>query len=212
VLKVPGIPVAIAALFTVMTIFSGFFFILALHLQDGLGYSPLRAGLTFAPAAAAFALVSLNWRRLPARWHGALIVGGFVLFAVAMVGLAAVLRGGSTGGVALYLIGALSGAGMAAAFSPLMTRVLLRVPVELAADATGVVVTVNQLGLLVGVATFGTLYLNLAGRLPGSATAGAFRHVSAHAEAITFLALAALAVVGVLLAIVHVLERRTANA
>ena len=81
-----------------------------------------------------------------------------------MVGLAAVLRGGGTGGVALYLIGALSGAGMAAAFSPLMTRVLLRVPVELAADATGVVVTVNQLGLLVGVATFGTLYLNLAGR------------------------------------------------
>src|SRR5690242_20746179 len=55
---------------------------------------------------------------------------------------------------------------MAAAFSPLMTRVLMSVPVELAADATGVVVTVNQLGLLVGVATFGTLYLNLAGHLP----------------------------------------------
>src|SRR5947207_1776361 len=67
VLRVPGVPVAIAALFTVMIIFSGFFFILALHLQDGLGYTPLRAGLTFAPTAAAFALVSLNWRRLPAR-------------------------------------------------------------------------------------------------------------------------------------------------
>ena len=66
VLRVPGVPVAIAALFTVMTIFSGFFFTLALHLQDGLGYTPLRAGLTFAPTAAAFALVSLNWRRLPA--------------------------------------------------------------------------------------------------------------------------------------------------
>jgi len=76
VLRVPGVPVAIAALFTVMTIFSGFFFTLALHLQDGLGYSPLRAGLTFAPAAATFALVSLNWRRLPARWHSALIVAG----------------------------------------------------------------------------------------------------------------------------------------
>ncbi len=76
VLRVPGIPVAIASLFTVMTIFSGFFFTLALHLQDGLGYSPLRAGLTFAPAAATFALVSLNWRRLPARWHSALIVAG----------------------------------------------------------------------------------------------------------------------------------------
>jgi hypothetical protein len=130
-----------------MTIFSGFFFTLALHLQDGLGFSPLRAGLTFAPAAASFA--------------------------------------------------------------PLMTRVLLRVPVELAADATGVVVTVNQIGLLAGVAAFGTLYLNLAGRLPAHAALGAFRPVSAHAEAVTFLALvAALAAVGVLRATVQVLERR----
>jgi hypothetical protein len=100
---------------------------------------------------------------------------------------------------------------MAAAFSPLMTRVLLRVPVELAADATGVVVTVNQLGLLVGVATFGTLYLNLAGRLPGPAALGAFRHVSAHAEAVTFLALAGLAAVGVALAVLHVIERHGAT-
>ena len=168
VLEVPGVPVAIAALFTVMTIFSGFFFTLALHLQDGLGYSALRAGLTFAPTAAAFALVSLNWRRLPARWHGALIIGGFVAFGAGIAALAALLRAGGSGGAGLYLAGALSGAGMAAAFSPLMTRVLLRVPVELAADATGVVVTVNQLGLLIGVATFGTLYLNLAGRCPAT--------------------------------------------
>jgi hypothetical protein len=42
----------------------------------------------------------------------------------------------------------------------------MRVPVADAADATGVIVTVNQLALVVGVATFGTLYLNLAGRLP----------------------------------------------
>ncbi len=72
-------------------------------------------------------------------------------------------------------------------------------------------VTVNQLGLLVGVATFGTLYLNLAGRLPAALSAhgafGAFRHVSAHAEAIAFLALAGLAAVGVALAITHVIER-----
>jgi len=128
-----------------------------------------------------------------------------------MAGLAGVLRSGGTGGVATYLLGGLSGAGMAAAFSPLMTRVLLSVPVELAADATGVVVTVNQLGLLVGVATFGTLYLNLAGRLPGHAL-DAFRHVSAHAEAMTFVALAALAAIGVALAITHVAERHTTPA
>src|SRR4029079_19749912 len=210
VLGVPGVPVAIAALFTVMIIFSGFFFTLALHLQDGMGYTPLRAGLTFPPTAAAFALVSLNWRRLPARWHGALIVGGFVTFTVTIASLAWVLHSGGTGAAAIYLIGAITGAGMAAAFSPLMTRVLMSVPVELAADATGVVVTVNQLGLLVGVATFGTLYLNLAGRLPGAPPGdalNAFRHVSAHAEAVTFLARAALAILGAALAITHVINR-----
>ena len=41
---------------------------------------------------------------------------------------------------------------MAAAFSPLMTAVLMRVPVADAADATGVIVTVNQLALVIGVA------------------------------------------------------------
>ena len=59
-----------------------------------------------------------------------------------------------------------------------------------------------------GVATFGTLYLNLAGHLPTAPTAlAAFRHASAHAESTTFLALAALAAIGVALAITHLIER-----
>jgi len=61
---------------------------------------------------------------------GALIIGGLVAFGAATAAMAAVLRAGGTGEAGLYLIGALSGAGMAAAFSPLMTRVLLHVPVE----------------------------------------------------------------------------------
>ena len=61
-----------------------------------------------------------------------------------MAGLAGAVRGGGAGATGICLLAGLSGAGLAAAFSPLMTRVLLRVPVELAADATGVVVTVNQ--------------------------------------------------------------------
>ena len=210
VLTLPGVSVAIGALFVVMTVFGGFFFSFALHLQDGLGDSALRAGLTFAPSAAAFGLVSLNWRRLPQAMHGAVIVAGFVTVAISMVLLALLLRGGGDGGVGIYFVAMLVGIGMAAAFSPLMTRVLLRVPVELAADATGVVATVNQLGIVVGVATFGTLYLNLAGHLPAGASALAFRHVSAHAEATTFLALAGLAAVGAILAIIHLAERRHA--
>ncbi len=205
-LRQPGVRSGIGGLFAVMVVFSGWFFAFALHLQDGLGDSPLRAGLTFAPAAGAFALVSLNWRRVPARFHHALIIGGYLANAAGMLGLAALLRSGGSGGVALYLIAALAGAGMAAAFSPLMTRVLMQVPVAIAADATGVIVTVNQLGFVAGVATFGTLYLNLAGRLPagGAAAAAAFLHASAHAEAVTFVAIAGLALLGGMLATLHV--------
>ena len=105
------------------------------------------------------------------------------------------LRSGGSGGFWLYLALALIGMSMASAFSPLMTSVLMRVPVADAADATGVVVTVNQLALVTGVASFGAIYLNLAGPLPASAD-GAFRVLSAHAEFLTCLVLASVALAG----------------
>jgi hypothetical protein len=107
---------------------------------------------------------------------------------------------------------AMIGAGMAAAFSPLMTGVLMRIPVADAADATGVIVTVNQLGLVVGVATFGTLYLNLAGALPAAPSLGAFRLLSAHAGTVTIVALAAAAAMGGVLAGLRELSLRPARA
>jgi MFS family permease len=192
-LKQRGIPSGVAGLFVVMTAFGGWFFAMALQLQDGLGESPLRAGLTFVPAAGTFALVSLNWRRLPARTHNWLPAIGFVLNAAGLVALA---RVGTHEGIGLYVFGAVAGAGMATAFSPLMTRVLTRVPVALAADASGVIVTVNQLALVVGVAVFGTIYLNVVGRL-GTGQA------AAHATTVTFLALAAFALAGSVLAALH---------
>src|SRR3984957_16268028 len=169
-LAAPGIAAGIGGMFTLMAIFGGWLFVFTLHLQDGLGYSALRSGLTFVPAALAFAFVGLNWRRVPAAAHHLLIVGGFVLNAGALVGLGLLLRDGGTGGVATYVLAAISGGGMAAGFGPLMTRVLSRVPVAIAADASGVIVTVNQLGIVGGVATFGTLYLNLAGLHAGALT------------------------------------------
>ena len=98
---------------------------------------------------------------------------------------------------------------MAAAFSPLMTAVLMRVPVADAADATGVIVTVNQLALVVGVATFGTLYLNLAGQLP-TAAGRRVPLLSAHAVSVTFLTLAAAALAGGVLALARALSGRSA--
>jgi hypothetical protein len=175
----------------VMAVFSGFLFALTLHLQEALGDSALRAALTFAPTGVAFAVVSLSWRRLPARAHHGLSIAGFAVYAMALLGLAAALHGGGTGGVGLYLALTLVGAASAAAFSPLMTRTLMRIPVEYAADASGLIVTTIQLAIVTGVATFGTLYLNLAGRLPAHALAGSVRHVSAHAVSVTGVVLAA---------------------
>jgi MFS family permease len=215
VIRLPGVATAIAALFVTMTIFGGYFFAFALHLQGGLGESALRAGLTFAPSAATFAVVSLNWRRLPGHLHEGLIIAGFAVCAASLLGLAALLRGGSDGGAATYLLAGLFGAGMAAAYSPLMARTLLRIPVADAADATGVIVTVVQLAIVVGVATFGTLYLNLAGRLPARHGADAFRLLSAHALSVTCLALAAAAIAGAGLAALRTLagrERQQARA
>jgi MFS family permease len=196
VLRLPGLASSIAALFVVMAVFSGFLFTLTLHLQEALGDSALRAALTFAPTGVAFAVVSLSWRRLPARAHHGLSIAGFAGYAVALLGLAAALRGGGGGGVGLYLALALLGAACAAAFSPLMTRALVRVPVEHAADASGLIVTTIQLAIVTGVATFGTLYLNLAGRLPAHVLAGSLRHVSAHAVSVTGVVLAAVIACG----------------
>jgi hypothetical protein len=91
---------------------------------------------------------------------------------------------------------------MASSFSPLMTGVLMKVPVADSTDATGMIVTVNQLALVIGVACFGAVYLNLAGALPVGA-AGSFRQVSAYAEFLTCLALAAVAAAGGFLAAVR---------
>jgi MFS family permease len=205
----PGMPAGLGGLFASMAVFGGWLFALALELQDGLGDSPLRAGLTFVPTGVTFALVSLNWRRLPSRYHNHLPMAGFVINGAGLVWSGLLLHSGRDGGIWLYVALGVAGAGMAMAFGPLMTRVLSRVPVAIAADASGVVVTVNQLGIVVGIATFGTLYLSLAGRLPSAAArvAGrpdAFAVSSAHAYLTVMLALAALAVAGVGLALAHV--------
>jgi MFS family permease len=216
-LGLPGMWAGLGGLFASMTVFGGWLFALSLELQDGLGDSPLRAGLTFVPTGVAFALVSLNWRRVPSRYHEHLPIAGFVINGAGLLWSGLLLRSGGDGGVWLYVALGVAGAGMALAFGPLMTRVLSRVPVAIAADASGVVVTVNQLGIVVGIATFGTLYLNLAGRLPSAVgrVAGrpdAFVLSSARAYLAVMVALAALAVAGVVLALAHVRAARGSSA
>lgn len=190
VLRAPGMARAVVVIALTMAVNAGFLFAIALHLQSGLGYSALRTGLTFVACAVTFGGVGLNWRRLPAAWRPWLAASGLALAAVAYAVMGLALRGGGGGGALTYLALVVLGAGLGLGFSPTFTLALGKVAPQDAADASGLLATVTQLGQLVGVATFGTLYLN---RLQAPSV-----HPSAHALAVT---MAALTVVSVLAAL-----------
>jgi EmrB/QacA subfamily drug resistance transporter len=174
VLRSPGMLPALGAIFVTMAGYAGYLLSIALHLQSGLGFSPLRAGLTFVPGGICFAVASLNWRRVPARWQHRMIPGGLLLGALSLVLVAVALRGGSGPGALFWVSQVCFGLGFGSAFSPLVTLALARVPAADAADASGLLTTMVQLAQVVGVATFASLYLSLA--------------PSAHALAVTVLA------------------------
>ncbi|MFD7569939.1 MFS transporter [Streptomyces sp. NPDC059810] len=188
VLRIPGMGRAVLWIAVSMGVNAGFLFTLTLHLQGGLGHSALRAGLTFGPAAVVFGIAGLTWRRLPARLHRALIPSGFLLAAAGALGVGGLLADGGTGGWGLYpALGAL-GAGISLAFSPALTGALAAVRPEDAADASGLLATVTQLGQLIGVAAFGTLFL--------AAADGSGAQNSADALRTTMIALSVTALAG----------------
>jgi EmrB/QacA subfamily drug resistance transporter len=202
VLRAPGLALGMLALLIAMIGYSGYLFSLALHLQGGLGYSAAHAGLVFAPAATGFAITGVTWRRLPARLHGPMVPFGLIVSAVAYLLLAPLLHGGRGAGAWLEIDLAVLGLALGLAFSPIITVTLTHVPLTVAADASGLLGTVFQLGQVLGVAIPGTIYLSLI-HSPGAAT-------SAHAEVVTLAVLAAISVVAAAFAVALVRPRRDA--
>lgn len=206
VLRARGLQPGLAALAFIGVAYGGFLFTFTLHLEVGLGYSALRTGLTWLPMAAAFGLTGYYWRRLPQRIHHLVVPAGMALSVLGFATIAAALHGaGPTGASAGPLMWAglvVLGVGLGGTVSPLLTQSLLRVPLARAADASGVLTTTIQLGQLIGVATFGSLYLSLVTRL----------HSPAHAFAAAGYSMAALAGAGVLLALLLARSVRLAGA
>jgi EmrB/QacA subfamily drug resistance transporter len=167
VVRAPGLPAALVAIVLALASYGGFLFTFTQHLQLGLRDSPLQAGLTFVPMALGFALSSLNWRRLPVTWHSVVIPAGCVIAVVGYSLTAIAVSGGADGGLLLPVALFVAGFGQGMAASPILTVALSKVPPEDAADASGVITTVIQLGLVLGVATFGSVFLNQAA-LPGT--------------------------------------------
>ncbi|MGW7537502.1 MFS transporter [Amycolatopsis sp. NPDC054798] len=135
---------------------NSFFLVLSLALQDGLGFSPLDAALTYLPFAVAFLAMSLLGSRVPrAPLTGAVIAG--VGYAV-LIALSASLWSFVP---ALALIGA----GQGLLVPPLLNHVLAAVPRADAGMASGVLATGQQIGGALGVAVIGAVYYSA---LPGS--------------------------------------------
>ncbi|MGW2614289.1 MFS transporter [Streptomyces sp. NPDC001500] len=191
VLRHPGMGLAVLRVMAVMAVNGGFLFVLTLHVQGGLGYSALRAGLTFAPTAVVFGVVGLTWRRWPEPWRRSPATAGFVLTALSVTGVGLAFKGGDHGGAWLFVAYAGVGVGLALAFSPTLTGALAAVRPEDAADASGLLATVTQLGQLIGVAVFGTLFFN---RLESLGAPAAY--TSAEALLTCMFALAATAALG----------------
>jgi hypothetical protein len=79
------------------------------------------------------------------------------------------------------------GGALGTGYGPLVTHALARVPAAQAADASGLLTTATQLGQVIGVATFGSLFLSLAARAGRAVHAGTQAGLpsSQHAIALT---------------------------
>ncbi|WP_181797550.1 MFS transporter [Streptomyces sp. WELS2] len=172
-----------------LTYFAGFttvFFLYALYLQNGVGYSALASGLTVLPFAAASAVGAAAGGRLVVRFGRKLVViglGGVALGLLGVMAAVALVPGPDIGWAsALPLL--VGGAGSGLTVSPNTTLTLTRVPVQRAGAAGGVLQTGQRVGSAAGIAVVGSVY---------------FAHLANHGRTDTAMQLGLLSAVGIIL-------------
>ncbi|MER7545836.1 MFS transporter [Spirillospora sp. NPDC127506] len=157
VFRSPSVRPGLFAACSVMGAYAGFLFTLALYLQDVLGFSPLRAGLTFVPYTMGFATVGLGWTRFPLRTK--LPSAGLLSFAIAVLVLAVLTENGWPALLSVPLL-YVAGAGHAAGFSPLVDRVAGAVGPARASAVSALTNTGALLANVLAIAVFGGVYLS----------------------------------------------------
>ncbi|MFF8602681.1 MFS transporter [Streptomyces sp. NPDC015232] len=146
--------------------FSGFMFVVAIALQQGLSMGAIASGLALVPMALAFFGASLAGPRLIRRWGATRVVPVGALAQGLGIGLIAwtVWRDWAGLSVGDLLPGmAIAGLGQGLQLPVLFRLVLSEVPPAQAGVGSGVMVTTQQSALALGVATLGSLFLSLAG-------------------------------------------------
>ncbi|HUZ25306.1 MAG TPA: MFS transporter [Streptosporangiaceae bacterium] len=180
-----GNKVFVRGLLLNVTIFSAFFsfvFVLTLVMQNGLGLSPLQAGLTFTPLGLAFAAASIAAQRLVARHGARVIMTGTAIVIVGMIALLLVLRlsGGAVSAPRLIGPMVLIGLGNGTAVPALIGTVLAGAHPRDAGAAAGVLTTSQQFASAAGVAALGSVFF---------AALGLGHGVDAYASALQWVAL-----------------------
>ncbi|WP_345467916.1 MFS transporter [Actinoallomurus oryzae] len=191
-------PYALGALLATLYFggFTAIFFIVTQHLQEGLHYSALRAGLVSAAFALGSALSAALGGQLVIRFGRPLVAFGLVLVTVGLVATEPAVRIAPGHNAAWVIAGALfvAGLGNGLIVSPNQTLTLAAVPVVEAGVAGGMLQTGQRIGASVGLAAVGSAH-------------GIYGRAFQHALLVNIMfVLAALAV-----ALVDVLVERRAN-
>jgi EmrB/QacA subfamily drug resistance transporter len=156
-----------------------FFFVLALYLQDGRGFSALFSGVIFTAVGAGFLSAMLLTQVMTARLGRQILALGALVTAAGSATMALTAGTASAGELLPGL--AVAGSGMGMVLVPLSATVLRDVEPRQASSAAGVLATFQQVGGALGVAIVGVLFFR-------ELRAGSFPH----AFAVSMVVLAAL--------------------
>ncbi|SDP24067.1 drug resistance transporter, EmrB/QacA subfamily [Streptomyces sp. cf386] len=163
VLRLPSMSRGLVMVFAFSVGFGAFMFVFALTVQNGLHANALHGGLAILPMALLFFAGSLLAPRVISRYGRAALTAGAIVQLVGLALLVTVLVA-NWPHVGLWAMAgplALVGAGQSMLFAGLFRSVLADVPAHLGGIGSGVLITLQQSGLALGVATLGTLYLTL---------------------------------------------------
>ncbi|HEX3305283.1 MAG TPA: MFS transporter, partial [Streptosporangiaceae bacterium] len=162
----------------------GIVMIFNVFLQSGLGFTPWHSAVTTAPWAAGAFIGSAVGGIAMAKLGRRVLLAGLVVEAAGLAGVYAVLRmaGGGVSTVDLLAPMVIGGIGMGMVFVPLFDIVMAGVRPQEMGSASGVLQTVNSLGMSLGIAGIGAIFFALAG--------GHGQHVPVYLHAAEWTALA----------------------
>ncbi|MDQ1717756.1 MAG: hypothetical protein QOE71_3502 [Pseudonocardiales bacterium] len=140
--------------------FGAFMFVFALTVQDGLHADALHSGLLITPMAVAYFIGSLLVPRLVNRYGRAVLTTGMVLQAsgLAILLIEVTSQWPHVGSMDMAPGLVVAGFGQALSVGGIFRLVLSNVPHALAGVGSGVLVTVQQGSMAIGVASLGTLF------------------------------------------------------